>query len=255
MATGVAHHLFGAGLRVVVTERPDPWCVRRQTAFARAVLEGTVVVDGIEASLARLEDLPAWDWDHRVAVLVATSVPDSLHPDLLVDARVLKHGHDTTSTDAPLVIGVGPGFQIGRNCHAAVETQRGPMMGAVLYDGQTEPFSGVPGTIGGEDALRVLRAPVAGEFVATAEIGAIVQEGERIGAVGDRAVATRLGGVVRGLIADGTAVRKDQKLGDVDPRGWPHLCDTLSDKADAVGAGVLEAATTLLRRRTDHPPI
>ena len=255
MATGVAHRLFVAGFHVVVTERSDPWCVRRRTAFAGAVSGGTVDVGGVEARLARLGDLPDWRWERRVAVLVAPTLPIGLQPDLLVDARVLKHGHDTTSADAPRVIGVGPGFRVGRDCHAAVETQRGPRLGQVLYDGETEPFSGIPGEVGGEGARRVLRTTVAGDFFATVEIGSFVQAGAPVGSVGGHAVIPRVGGIVRGLIADGTAVRRDQKVGDIDPRGDPTLCDTLSDKAIAVGRGVHEAALTLLRRDAGHPPI
>ena len=48
-------------------------------------------------------------------------------------------------------------------------------------------------------------------------------------------------GVLRGLIADGIPVRKGMKSGDVDPRGNVENCYTVSDKATAVGGGVLEA--------------
>ena len=47
--------------------------------------------------------------------------------------------------------------------------------------------------------------------------------------------------VERGLIADGIPVRKGMKSGDVDPRGNVENCYTVSDKATAVGGGVLEA--------------
>jgi xanthine dehydrogenase accessory factor len=47
--------------------------------------------------------------------------------------------------------------------------------------------------------------------------------------------------VLRGLIADGVEVVEGMKLGDVDPRGLVEYCFTISDKARAIGGGVLEA--------------
>jgi len=48
-------------------------------------------------------------------------------------------------------------------------------------------------------------------------------------------------GVMRGLIHPGLQVNKGLKIGDVDPRDDPALCELVSDKALAVGGGVLEA--------------
>jgi xanthine dehydrogenase accessory factor len=47
--------------------------------------------------------------------------------------------------------------------------------------------------------------------------------------------------VVRGLAADGAAVTRGQKIGDVDPRGAEIDPGSISDKARAVGGAVLEA--------------
>ncbi|MDD3412341.1 MAG: molybdenum hydroxylase, partial [Eubacteriales bacterium] len=52
-------------------------------------------------------------------------------------------------------------------------------------------------------------------------------------------------GVVRGLLRDGTPVKAGMKSGDVDPRGQADYCRTVSDKARAVGGGVLEAILAL----------
>ena len=52
-------------------------------------------------------------------------------------------------------------------------------------------------------------------------------------------------GVLRGLIATGAEVKCGMKCGDVDPRGKIEYCYTVSDKALAVGGGVLEAALHL----------
>nr|MCR5826331.1 molybdenum hydroxylase [Oscillospiraceae bacterium] len=59
-------------------------------------------------------------------------------------------------------------------------------------------------------------------------------------------------GVLRGLLADGVPVKRGMKSGDVDPRGEAAYCRTASDKALAVGGGVLEA---LLHLRRDNDGI
>jgi len=40
LATGVAHRLHRAGMRVVITELPRPTVIRRPVAFASAEIEG-----------------------------------------------------------------------------------------------------------------------------------------------------------------------------------------------------------------------
>jgi len=124
-----------------------------------------------------------------------------------------------------------------------------------LFDGETASFSGIPGDVGGETRRRVLRTRDAGEFLATVSIGAIVRAGAPVGTVGAHTVRTRIDGRVRGLIADGAVVRVGQKVGDIDPRGESVRCDTLSDKADAVGRGALEAALVLLDSVSSQRPI
>ena len=42
-------------------------------------------------------------------------------------------------------------------------------------------------------------------------------------------------------LADGVEVKRGMKSGDIDPRGEVSYCDTVSDKANAVAGGVLEA--------------
>ena len=54
-------------------------------------------------------------------------------------------------------------------------------------------------------------------------------------------------GVLRGILADGTPVHKGMKSGDVDPRGETAYCNTVSDKALAVGGGVLQAVLQFTR--------
>ena len=77
---------------------------------------------------------------------------------VLVDGRMAKRNLGTRLDQAPMVIGMGPGFAAGVDVHAVVETQRGPSLGAVWWRGQAEADTGRPSAVRGETDRRVLRA-------------------------------------------------------------------------------------------------
>jgi xanthine dehydrogenase accessory factor len=249
LATGVALCLHHAGFAVTMTEIAQPTVVRRTVAFAQAVFEGSAEVEGtgaVRVGIAGIEG--AWA-NARVAVVVAEDageVLDVIRPALLVDAIIAKRNLGTTIDDAPAVIGLGPGFVAGRDVHAVVETKRGHDLGRSLFEGSACENTGVPGDIGGYTWQRVVRSPAAGVFRAVAEIGDLVTTGDVLGYVEEHPAHAAIDGVVRGLLHSGLAVTEGFKLGDVDPRGDPSRCFTVSDKARAVGGGVLTAACTLL---------
>jgi len=144
---------------------------------------------------------------------------------------------------APVVIGVGPGFVAGEDVDAVVETQRGHHLGRVILAGAAAPNTGVPGEVMGYAEERVLRVPAdaAGTWEPQVAIGDLVAAGQVVARVGGQEVKSRIAGGVRGLLRPGLMVRPGMKAGDIDPRGDRHLCFTISDKARAVGGGVLEA--------------
>jgi xanthine dehydrogenase accessory factor len=76
-----------------------------------------------------------------------------------------------------------------------------------------------------------------------------VEAGEIVAYVEEEPVRTAIAGVLRGILADGLEVVPGMKVGDVDPRAEVRHCFTVSDKAWAVGGGVLEAVLCLLRAR------
>ena len=183
----------------------------------------------------------------NIAVIVdeAGGCIRALRPDAVVDAILAKRSCGLRITDAPVVIAVGPGFTAGVDCHAVVETMRGHTLGRVITEGSALPNTGVPGVIGGYGAERVLRAPKDGVFRPLKRIGELVSAGETVAEVDGEPVVTAIGGVLRGILPEGTAVTAGMKSGDVDPRGNVENCDTASDKALAVGGGVLEALLML----------
>ncbi|MGA2491157.1 MAG: molybdenum hydroxylase, partial [Anaerolineales bacterium] len=136
-----------------------------------------------------------------------------------------------------LYIGLGPGFEAGVNCQVVVETRRGPMLGRVYWRGGPAPDTGQPDG----DPQRVLRAPADGEFIAHAEIGQHIEGGQVVAEVAGQMITAPFRGVLRGLLHPGLTVKQGMKIGDIDGRDDPHLCQVVSDKALSVGGGVLEA--------------
>lgn len=244
LATGIALRLFHSGFQVVMTELAHPMTIRRTVAFSEAIRTGKTTVEDVTAIRVHTpqEAKNAME-QHLIPVLADPEClcREILKPDALVDAILAKKNLGTKLTDAPVVIGVGPGFTAGIDCHAVVETMRGHTLGRAIYDGPALPNTNIPGLIGGFAGERVLRAPADGIFRTEAQIGDHVKEGDIVGYVGDQPMRSTISGVLRGLIADGTPVCQGLKSGDVDPRNDASYCTTSSDKALAIGGGVLEA--------------
>ena len=74
----------------------------------------------------------------------------------------------------------------------------------------------------------------------------MINNGELIGKVNDHNVNTTSSGVLRGLIHDGVNVSKGLKIGDIDPSGDVSRVNLISEKANAIAGGVLEACLYLL---------
>lgn len=248
IASGIALRLRRAGMRVVMCDLATPTSIRRTVCFSEAVRLGETRVEGVRGVLcADVPSARAAAAAGNVAVLVdpeAACVRD-LAPDALVDAILAKRNLGTTRDLAPVVIGVGPGFTAREDCDAAVETMRGHYLGRVYYEGSPIPNTAVPGLIGGYAGERVMRAPEDGVFEPCVEIGAQVAAGDVCATVAGEPMHATIDGVVRGLLQAGVPVRKGMKCGDVDPRCHPEYIESASDKALAVGGGVLEAILAL----------
>ena len=266
LATGVAWRLHRCGIPVVMTELPRPLTVRRTVAFAQAVYDEEHEVEDVTARRALAADVPDVLDAGEIPVLVDPEMEaiDEVAPSAVIDAIVARCNTGTTLESAEFVAALGPGFEAGVDCHAVVETNRGPNLGRVIWEGGAEADTGTPGTIGtpltgqesgegsndgpAEDvaAARVLRAPVAGRFQALACIGNRVEEGAPYGAVvqasgEETPLLAPFSGVLRGLIHESVTLQPGLKIGDIDPRGDSGYAFRISDKSLAVGGGVLEA--------------
>ena len=234
----------------MVLELPEPLAVRRTVALSTAVTDGEIVVQGMRGvRVGSPREAVAASEQGDVAVLVAPelAVLGPVRPDAVVDARMAKRNIDTTIDDAGAVVALGPGFTAGVDCHAVIETMRGPNLGGVIWSGQAQPDTGMPAELGGRSADRVVRAPADGRVEWRVAVGDVVAEDQPLGEVDGVTVRAPFHGVVRGTIRDGMRVRAGLKIGDVDPRGDPAACWEISDKALAVGAGALEAVLACRR--------
>lgn len=244
LATGVVYRLSKAGFPVVVTELAQPLAIRRAVAIASAVFDGAITIEDL--TVRRVEsafEARGLAMQGTIPVLVdpaGESLRD-LRPPVVVDARMAKRNLGTGKDDAPLVITLGPGFSAGDDCHAVIETKRGHRLGRVIWSGSAEPDTGRPGAIQGRESTRVLRAPADGTVDPRAAIGDHIRERDVIALVGGEPLVAPFDGVLRGLIHPSVSVTKGMKIGDLDPRGERAYCFEISEKALAIGGGVVEA--------------
>ncbi len=257
LGTGVAHRLHRAGFTVMVTDLAQPTCVRRAVSWAEAMYAERVTVEGVTA--VRVED-PMLGMAHTIVGEVPVVVDDAsvvarMQPPIVVDARLAKRNLGTRLGDAKLVIGLGPGFTAGLDCHAVVETNRGHHLGRVFWEGMAEADTGLPEPVRGFAGERVLRAPAAGVLMGSAQIGDRVQAGDVVATVEGQPIAAPFDGVLRGLVHDGLPVTAGMKVGDLDPRGVRENCFTISDKARSIGGGVLEAVLAGMRLWRREPTV
>jgi xanthine dehydrogenase accessory factor len=247
LGSGVALRLVHAGISVVITELPQPYSVRRTVCFSQAVYDGQINIEGVEGRLfSNYGSIPQ---NISIDIIPILIDPDArcielFQPDVIVDGRMAKKVSYHHSYPKVFTIGLGPGFIVGENCHAVIETQRGHFMGRVYYSGSAEEDTGIPDRVANFQRERVLRSPSAGIFNTDATIGQCFKEGQEIARVGEMIVKAPFTGMLRGLLHDELPVTEGVKIGDIDPRTDPMLCKLVSDKALAVGGGVLEAIFT-----------
>jgi xanthine dehydrogenase accessory factor len=262
IASGVALRLHHVGFDVVILELEQPLAVRRTVSFAEAVYEGSHTIEGITARLTSPDRYTKIHDAGEIPVLIdpntnilANSLLINPQSTIVIDARLTKQTPSALPNQPALHIGLGPGFHAGENCHAVIETRRSHTLGRVYWTGSAQTDSGQPEG----DPRRVLRAPTDGILVNHLEIGAHVDEGQLIAEIRQSSINSKsetvtspFKGVLRGLIHKDVVVTKDMKIGDVDPRDDPGYCFLVSDKALAVGGGVLEAIFTRSELRVDY---
>jgi len=244
VASGVAHKLACAHFRVCMTETSYPLAISRGVAFCEAVYKGEKEVEGIIAKRVESADQISEVWrENKLPVIVdpEASLKETLKPQVLVDAIMAKRNLGTKISHAPLVIGLGPGFQAGKDVHIVVETNNSENLGKVILEGKAEEATGVPIAVGGLTFNRVLHSPADGQFQTERDIGDLVTAGGLIASVAGKPINAEIDGAVRALLRSGTAVKKGTKLSEIDPSGDKEACYTIRPRVRAIAGGVLEA--------------
>jgi len=246
IASAVAHRLFSAGYPVVILEAPQPLTLRRGMAYASAVYEGRVALDGVTAEHAKTVERALEVLTSHSAIPVvsgsAEEILSALRPRVIVDSRLRKKDRSTSRlTDAPLVIGLGPGFTAGVEAHLVIETNRGPNLGRIIKEGEADPYTGEPIEIAGHGKDRYLYASGPGIFRTPLDLGSHVEAGQVVGDVEGGRLIAKVSGIIRGIVKDGLRVQAGTKLVDIDPRGDPTYLSELSKKAWIIADAVLTA--------------
>lgn len=252
IATGTIYRLAKCGFRILVLDIAQPTVIRHTVSFAQALFDGTKTVEGVTArKIDSLDEMAAVHEKGEIPIIIDEEGDSisKLKPMFVVDAILAKRNLGTTKDMAPVVIGLGPGFTAGKDVDAVIETNRGHYLGTVIWDGAAEPNTGAPGNIVGFTNERVIRSPKAGVVKNIAKIADQVEEGQVVMTVGDQDVHAPISGVLRGLINEGQTVPNDFKIGDVDPRAKVTYCYSISEKAKAIGGGVLEAVLSSMCKK------
>jgi xanthine dehydrogenase accessory factor len=250
MGSAVAHALHEAGWAVAIRDDPAPAHPRRGMAFADALWDGRAELAGVGAMRvdtgAALRDALA---DGRAIAVTALSLDAVLAAQdfaAAIDARMRKR---STPPDrrglAALVLGLGPGFVAGGNCHLAVETSwEAP--GRLIEAGPTLPLRGEPRAIAGVGREPAVYAPAGGVLRTARRIGERVTAGEAVATIDGIVLRAPVGGCLRGLVRDNVTVTKDAKVLEVDPRGDPALCFGIGERPRLVAAAVAEVLAARL---------
>ena len=244
LATGTIIKLFNAGYKVIALECDKPTVIRRTVAFASCYYSGEIEIEGVKGVLAKdiPDSLNIMDrGELPVLVDPEGDAIKTLKPSVVVDAILAKKNLGTTKDMANLVIGLGPGFCAGEDVDLVIETKRGHSLGRIITTGPAIANSGIPGVIAGYGKERVIHSPANGVFKGVNKIGDIVSKGDVIAYVSSTPVIATIDGCLRGLLHDGLEVPEGFKIADIDPRGKDAEWTTISDKAKAIGGGVLEA--------------
>ena len=243
LATGIAYRLKKSGFDIVMTEINNPTTVRRTVAFSQAVFDNEIEIEGIKGiKVNNIDEIYIEISKGNIPIIIdeKANIIKELNPNVVVDAIIAKKNLGTSINDAPIVIGVGPGFEAKKDCHLVVETKRGHYLGKVIEEGSAIPNTGIPGDIGGYTKERIIRASGEGKIKPVARIGDYVKKGDVVAYIDGVEVLAEIDGIIRGMLQDGIEVFKGMKSGDIDPRCEKNHCFTISDKARSSGGGVLE---------------
>ncbi|WP_233541797.1 selenium-dependent molybdenum cofactor biosynthesis protein YqeB [Coprobacillus sp. AF33-1AC] len=255
IATGTIYKLYQCGFDVLILEVAKPSAIRRNVAFCEAIYDTKKTVENLTCYLAHDRDeVKSLLSRHQLTLFIDPegTIIQELKPLAVVDAILAKKNLGTKKDMAPITVGLGPGFEAGKDVDAVIETMRGHQLGRIIYQGTAINNTGVPGLIQGYGKERVIHSPCSGKVKHVKKITDIVKKGEIIAYVDKTPIYATLDGLLRGLIKENYVVTKGFKMADIDPRVNEYQnCFTISDKARCIAGGVVEAILHLKREKYD----
>ena len=135
IASGIAMRLWRAGINVVMTDLPRPSSIRRTVCFSEAVYRGETMIEEVRARRAEnAADALRLLEENILPVIVDPKAESAkeLHPEVIVDAILAKENLGTAITDAPGVVGVGPGFTAGVEGNMILPMLASKLLGGLL---------------------------------------------------------------------------------------------------------------------------
>ena len=124
IATGTIYKLARCGFHILVLEIEHPSAIRRNVAYSEAVYDGHKEVEGIECVLIHsLDELESVFKLNKIAMMVDPegSSVDILKPEIVIDAILAKKNMGTSRNMAPITIGLGPGFNAGKDVDIVID--------------------------------------------------------------------------------------------------------------------------------------
>lgn len=253
ISTGSIQKLHRSGFKVLVLEIEKPTTIRRTVAFSEAVFKGEIEIEGIKGKLVNnKEEIFRCFEEGIVAIAIDENgnLIDEIKPQVVVDGILAKKNLGTRKDMAEITVAIGPGFSAGEDVDVVIETMRGHKLGRLIFEGPAMKNTGTPGEIAGVTKDRVIYSDYSGIIENVKEIGDIVKAGEVIARISGNEIYASIDGLLRGLISDGMIIYKGLKIADIDPRIKEiNNYTTISDKARAIGGGVLEAIMYMKNKR------
>jgi xanthine dehydrogenase accessory factor len=258
IASAVAIHLHRMRYAVILSRDPFPPVIRRGMAFDDALYGEPKAVEGILAiAFDKIADAPAIHAKPQQVAITHMGLTDllMLGPlDVLVDARLHKHAVTPDFRGlARIMIGLGPGFTVRKNCDLAIETK--PVAaGALVEDGTTQAADGTPELLAGAGRERFVYTPYEGFWRTPFEIGGRVYKNMLIGHLDGERICAPIDGVLRGIARDGTEMPKGVKLVEVDPRIYRRRQTFIEERPRLIAEATLRAVHVLdMHHRTASP--
>jgi xanthine dehydrogenase accessory factor len=245
VGSAIAHRLHRSHFRVCITETASPLAIRRGSCFSEAIYDTTKTIEDVtaERSDPSLEHIYRV-WRNENIPVVADpelTVRALIKPDVLVNAMMLKRETNTRINDAPLVIGIGPGFTVGENVHILIESSPGCDLGKLVFEGKSTQKTGNHPEIDSSDTNKIIQAEDSGIFTTGKNLGDKVAAEDIIGYLEDLPLKAPISGMLRGLLRNEVKVLAGTQLAEIDSVNDKSTCFSISDKMRTISGGVLEA--------------